>query len=122
KLGGWMKTMMPLRGTQVVVYHKDWSYMLDLFGLEEAGDAEPKPGIPPSPKHVTKLIEMMREKQIRIFLAANYFDQQQVKMIAERTGAEAMIVPLFVGGAEGLDDYFKLVDYWVNKLAAVAEK
>ncbi|MBN2269198.1 MAG: zinc ABC transporter substrate-binding protein, partial [Sedimentisphaerales bacterium] len=47
RLGGWMKTMMPLRGMPVVVYHKDWSYLLDLFGLEEAGDAEPKPGIPP---------------------------------------------------------------------------
>lgn len=122
RLGGWMKKMMPLRGTQVVVYHKDWSYLLDLFGLEEAGDAEPKPGIPPSPKHVTKLIEMMRKKQIRIFLAANYFDQQQVKMIAERTGAEAVIFPLFVGGAEGIDDYFKLVDCWVNKLTTAAAK
>jgi ABC-type Zn uptake system ZnuABC Zn-binding protein ZnuA len=122
RLGGWMKTMLPLRGTPVVVYHKDWSYLLDLFGLEEAGDVEPKPGIPPSPKHVTTLIEMMRDRHIRIFIAANYFDQQQVRMIADRTGAEAVITPLFVGGAEGTDDYFKLVDHWVNKLITAGEK
>jgi zinc/manganese transport system substrate-binding protein len=122
KLGGWMKIMLPLRGTPVVVYHKDWSYLLDLFGLEEAGDAEPKPGIPPSPKHVTKLIEMMRERHIRIFIAANYFDQQQVRMIADRTGAKAVIIPLFVGGAEDTDDYFRLVDYWVDKLVTAGEE
>jgi ABC-type Zn uptake system ZnuABC Zn-binding protein ZnuA len=122
RLGGWMKKMLPLRGTAVVVYHKDWSYLLDLFGLEEAGDVEPKPGIPPSPKHVTKLIEMMQDRHIRIFIAANYFDQQQVKMIAERTGAEAVVSALFVGGAEGTDDYFKLVDHWVSNLVAAGEK
>jgi ABC-type Zn uptake system ZnuABC Zn-binding protein ZnuA len=122
KLGGWMKTMLPLRGTPVVVYHRDWSYLLDLFGLEEAGDVEPKPGIPPSPKHVTKLIAMMRDRHIRIFIAANYFDQQQVKMIADRTGAEAVITPLFVGGAEGTEDYFKLVDHWVNQLVTAGRK
>lgn len=122
KLGGWMKKMLPLRGIPVVVYHKHWSYLLDLFGLEEAGDVEPKPGIPPSAKHVTKLIEMMRERQIRIFIAANYFDQQQVKMIADRTGAEAVMTPLSVGGAEGTEDYFKLVDFWVDGLLRAAGK
>lgn len=121
KLGGWMKQMMPLRGAGVVVYHKDWSYLFDLFGIEEAGDLEPKPGIPPSPKHVTSLIESMREKNIRLILAANYFDRQKLDMIAERTGATAIISPLFVGGAEGTEDYFKLADYWINLLSAAAK-
>lgn len=89
---------------------------------EDEGDVEPKPGIPPSPKHVAKLIEMMRDRPIRIFIAANYFDQQQVRMIADRTGAEAIITPLFVGGAEGTEDYFKLVDHWVSGLVAAGQK
>jgi len=116
KLGGWMKKMMPLRGTPVVVYHKAWSYFLRLFGLEEVGDVEPKPGIPPSLKHVAELIDMMRERNIRIIIAANYFDEQKTRSIAERTGAKAVIIPLFVGGAPGVDNYFQLVDYWTNEL------
>jgi len=121
RLDGWMKKMMPLRGMGIVVYHKDWSYMFDLFGIEEAGDVEPKPGIPPSPKHVTSLIESMKEKNIRLILAANYFDAQKLNSIAERTGAKAVVSPLFVGGAEGIGDYFQLVDHWVNMLTAAAE-
>ncbi len=116
RLGGWMKKMMPLRGTQVVVYHKDWSYFLRLFGLEEVGDVEPKPGIPPSLKHVAELTDMMRQRNIRIIIAANYFDEQKTKSIAERTGAKAVILPLFVGGAPGIDNYFQLVDYWTDQL------
>ncbi len=122
KLGGWMKTMMPLRGMPVVVYHKDWSYLLKLFGMEEAGDVELKPGIPPSLKHVTELIDLMRQRNIRIILAANYFDEQKTNSIADKTGAKAVIVPLFVGGARGLDDYFQLVDHWTDALTQAVEE
>ncbi|MBN1505823.1 MAG: zinc ABC transporter substrate-binding protein [Sedimentisphaerales bacterium] len=121
KLGGWMKKMMPLRGTPVVVYHKDWSYLLKLFGLEEAGDVEPKPGIPPSLKHVTELIDLMRQRNIRIILAANYFDEQKTRSIADKTGAKAVILPLFVGGTPGVNDYFQLVDLWTDALLKATE-
>jgi len=83
---------------------------------------EPKPGIPPSAKYVSDLISLMKERSIRIILAANYFDEQQVRTVASRTGAEAAIVPLYVGGADGTEDYFKLVDYWVDCLLKAAEK
>jgi len=121
-MGGWMKKMMPLRGKPVVTYHKNWVYFARLFGLEEAGTIEPKPGIPPSPRHVTELISLMRERKIRIVLAANYFDEQKVRSVADSVGAEAVIVPLYVGGAYGVDDYFKLVDCWTDALLKAADK
>ena len=121
-LDGWMGKMLPLRGTPIVTYHKNWIYFVKLFGLEEAGTVEPKPGIPPSAKHVSDLINLMKERNIRIILAANYFDEQQVRTVASRTGAEAVIVPIYVGGANGTEDYFKLVDFWVDSLLKAAEK
>jgi len=121
-LDGWMGKMLPLRGTPIVTYHKNWIYFVKLFGLEEAGTVEPKPGIPPSPKHVTSLINLMKERNIGIILAANYFDEQKIRTVAARTNAEAVIVPIYTGGAEGTEDYFKLVDYWVDGLLKAAEK
>jgi len=115
-LGGWMKQMMPLRGKPIVTYHKNWVYFVRLFGLEEAGTVEPKPGIPPSAKHVTELVQLMNDRDIRIILAANYFDEKQIRSVAARTNAVPVIVPLHVGGAPGADDYFKLFDLWVNGL------
>ena len=121
KLGGWMKKMLPLRGTPIVIYHKNWSYFLKLFGLKEAATIESKPGIPPSAKHVTYLVKMMQDDNIRIILAANYFNEHKVRTVANKTGAEAVIVPLFVGGVPGTEDYFQLVDYWVNSLLKAAK-
>ncbi len=121
-LGGWVKKMAPLRGTPIVTYHKNWIYFVKLFGLEEAGTIEPKPGIPPSPKHVTNLINLMQERKIGIILAANYFDEQKIKTVASRTNAEAVIVPIYVGGKADIVDYFELVDYWVNELLKAAQR
>lgn len=122
KLGGWMGKMLPLRGTPIVVYHKNWSYFLKLFGLEEAATIESKPGIPPSARSVTSLVQMMHDDNIRIILAANYFDEHKVRTVADRTGAEAVIVPLFVGGVPGTETYVQLVDYWINGLLKAAQK
>ncbi|MBN1522750.1 MAG: zinc ABC transporter substrate-binding protein, partial [Candidatus Aureabacteria bacterium] len=83
-LGGWMGRMLPLRGKRIVTYHKNWIYFLKLFGIEEAGTVEPKPGIPPSPRHVTDLVSLMQAQDIRIVLAANYFDEQKIRTVAGR--------------------------------------
>jgi len=121
-LGGWMKQMMPLRGMRIVTYHKNWVYFQQIFGIEEAGTVEPKPGIPPSAKHVNELVDKMRTSNIKLLLAANYFDEQKIRTVAERVDAEPVIVPLYVGGVENVDDYFQLVDFWVDRLINAAKK
>jgi zinc/manganese transport system substrate-binding protein len=122
KLGGWMKQLLPLRGKQIVVYHKNWSYVVDLFGIQVPATIEPKPGIPPSAKDIVTLTERMKEADIRIVFAANYFDQKRVRSVGESVGAEVVIVPLFVNGSSEAKDYFSLVDIWVNGLLSAAKK
>jgi len=122
RLGGWMQQMLPLRGKPIVTYHKNWVYLVTLFDLEEAGTVEPKPGIPPSPRHVLELTAMMRERDIELILAANYFDEQKIRTVASRVDAEPVIVPLYVGGSEGVETYSDLVDLWVRELLEAARK
>jgi len=119
-LSGWTGKMLPLRGVPIVTYHKNWVYFTRLFGLEQVGTIEPKPGIPPSAKHVTELVNTMRQRNVRMILAANYFDEQKVRAVANRVDAAAVIVPIYVGGVPGTDSYFKLVDYWINELLKAA--
>jgi zinc/manganese transport system substrate-binding protein len=121
-LGGWTRKMLPLYGAEIVTYHKNWVYFFKLFGLEEAGTVEPKPGIPPSARHVAELVKLMRERKIRILLAANYFPQHEVRDIAEKVNAEPVVVPLYVGGAAGIKDYFDLIDHYVNSLVLAGER
>ncbi|MBZ0114001.1 MAG: metal ABC transporter substrate-binding protein [Thermoanaerobaculia bacterium] len=120
RLGGWLGRARSLRGQKIVTYHKNWVYLVDLLGLDVVGYVEPKPGIPPSARHVKELIETMQENKVPLVLSADYFDPRKPAQIADRTGARVVIAPLQTGGA--IKDYFALVDAWVGGLAdAVSE-
>jgi len=115
-LGGWLGKGMAFRGQGVVTYHQNWSYFTRLFGLKVAGDVEPKPGIPPSAKHVHDLIETMKAQNVKVVMAPSYYPPSQSQAIAERTGAKAVIVPLGPSSTSA-DAYFNLIDGWVSQLA-----
>ena len=115
-LGGWLKAGLEFRDQKIVSYHRNWVYLESLFGFEVIGYVEPKPGIPPSPKHVEELVLDMRENNVRMLLAANYFDEEKVKNICAKVGANPVIVPMYVDGAADTENVFKLVDYWVQNL------
>jgi ABC-type Zn uptake system ZnuABC Zn-binding protein ZnuA len=119
RLGGWAKQAAPFRGREMVCYHKEWVYFSARFGIPCVEFLEPKPGIPPSPRHVQRVVELMQVRHIPVVFSPNYFDQRQVRQIAQRTGATPVIVPGQVEGAPGVATYFDLVDTWVHELAAV---
>jgi ABC-type Zn uptake system ZnuABC Zn-binding protein ZnuA len=116
RLGGWMATAAAFRGREMICYHKNWVYFEERFGVRCAEYVEPKPGIPPTPGHVAKLIDLMHNRGLRVLFAASYFDRRKVESVAARGNGEAVIVPLNPGAA-GVQDYFGLVDLWVQSLA-----
>jgi zinc/manganese transport system substrate-binding protein len=118
QLGGWLKKGEVFRGKDMVCYHKEWDYFSRRFNIPCVDFIEPKPGIPPSPGHVAKLIAEIRDRHIPVIFAANFYDPQQAKVIAQRTGSTAVIVPANAAGAPGTDTYIGLVSLWVDQLAA----
>jgi ABC-type Zn uptake system ZnuABC Zn-binding protein ZnuA len=117
-LGGWLKQALPLRGQKIVTFHKNWGYFTQILGVEIVGYMEPKPGIPPSPGHILKLIEKMKRDRIRLLVAASYFDLGKVKMTAQKAGATPVIMALAVGGEPGMNTFFDQFEIWIRKLLA----
>ena len=117
RLGGWLKQGMVFRGKEMACYHKEWDYFSREFGIPCVDYIEPKPGIPPAPKHVRELIVLMQQRHVRVLLSPGYFDHNQIRQVAERTGAKAVIVPSNVGGAAGVNTFFDLIGTIVSGLA-----
>lgn len=117
ELGGWLAIAEAFRGSDIICYHKNWAYLEDRFGVRCAEFVESKPGIPPTPRHVASLIERMTDEGISVLLAASYYDRRKVESVARRGEATSVIVPMNPGANPGADDYFSLVDAWVNGLA-----
>ena len=121
-LGGWLKEGMIFRGQKLVGYHKNWIYFQRLFGVEFIDYVEPKPGIPPSPKHVEELVQEMRKNGVKVLFSANYFSRKRIDDICEKVGAVPVMVPMGTGSTKETDNVFKMVDYWVNSLKSAFEQ
>jgi zinc/manganese transport system substrate-binding protein len=118
QLGGWLKQGEVFRGRELACYHKEWAYFSRRFKINCITFIEAKPGIPPTPRHVQEVIQLMRQRKVPVLFASNYFDRKQIERVAERTGARAVIVPENTDGAPGVDTYFDLVNTWVGSLTA----
>jgi zinc/manganese transport system substrate-binding protein len=121
KLGGWLAQLRKARGAKAVDDHPIWTYLAHRFGFAIVGHMEPKPGIPPTTKHLGALVELMRRDGVRAILAAAYYDPRHARFLAEQTGASVANLANQVGARPGTDDYVAMIDYDVRELARVLD-
>ena len=115
----WEREAAPLRGVPIVVYHRDFSYLVRWLGLREAGSLEPKPGLPPSPAHLAELVEAMKRQPAKMVVYSPYNSPRAAEFLSERTGIPALKLPFTVGGSEKAKDLFTLFDDTIAQLLTV---
>ena len=117
KMKEWSAALAPFAGRQVVTYHPTWRYFARRFGLESNTFLEPKPGIPPSPPHLAKVIEQMRTENIRVLLVEPYQPRKTADAVASHNHALVVDVCQFPGALPGTTTYLELIDVVVRRLA-----
>ena len=115
-LGGWLGQMRAHRGAKVVVDHNQWAYFAQRFGLNVVGFMEPKPGLPPTTRHLRTLIQTMRDQEVKLILLGAYFDPRHARFLAKQTGAKVLNMAHQVGARPEADDYFRMIDYNIRQL------
>ena len=113
----WTRTMEPLKGAKVIVYHPQWIYLLTRFGLSQAGTLEDRPGIPATPSHLTKIIRQMKDERIKVIIVEPWNDLKLATRVADEAGAKAVVLSAMVGGVKGTDSYIEAIDHNVTVLA-----
>jgi ABC-type Zn uptake system ZnuABC Zn-binding protein ZnuA len=117
KLQGWGAVMQPYQGQHVAAYHDSWPYFGHRFGIEIDVFLEPKPGIPPSPSHLTDVIQKMKEYHIKAIIVEPYHDRRIAEKVARSTDAKVVDFAQFPGGIPNTDSYVALIDQLVKRLA-----
>jgi len=117
EMAKWTKTMEPVKGAKVVVFHPVYIYFLTRFGLAQAAALEDRPGIPPSPQHLVNVIREMKEQKIKAILVEPWNDVKLANRVAEEAGAKAFVMASAVGAVKGADNYIAAIDYNVTTLA-----
>lgn len=115
---GWQADLAALRDKPVVAWHTSWRYFAGYTGLRIVGFMEPKPGVPPSPSHLTQLVATMKQTGARAILMEPFYDRKTADKIARETGARVLVVPPSVGGTKELTDYIALMRNAITTVAA----
>jgi zinc/manganese transport system substrate-binding protein len=113
----WSAALAPFKGAKLVVDHNLWPYFLTRFGLVQAGTIEERPGIPPTPGHITRLIASMKEEKVRVILSVPWGDQKLAERVAQEAGAKTVVVANAVGALKGTGNYLETIDYNVRTVA-----
>jgi zinc/manganese transport system substrate-binding protein len=118
KLQEWGAAMLPFKGQSVVAYHDSWVYFAHRFSLNIDIFLEPKPGIPPSPSHLTEVIEKMKAQKIKAIIVEPFHDRKIAEKVASSTGAKVADFAQYPEALPDTDSYVKLIDTLVSRLAA----
>jgi zinc/manganese transport system substrate-binding protein len=117
-LARWQAALAPLRAARFVVYHNDLGYFFNRFGLTQIGTIEDRPGIPPSPAHLARLVREMKDAGTRVIIVVEpWSDQKLAARLAEEAGAKIAVVNARLGATSGPDAYINSVDANVTALA-----
>lgn len=117
KMKEWTAALAPFAGRQIVTYHPTWRYFGRRFGLEANTFLEPKPGIPPSPPHLAKVMEKMQAENIRVLLVEPYQPRKTADAVAAHNHAMVVDVCQFPGALPGTATYLELIDTVVKRVA-----
>lgn len=111
---GWEHTLAPLRGKDVLTYHRSFPYLASWLGFTVPVAIEPKPGIPPSPSHVAQVLQVVQARTIRLILQESYYPASTAELIGSKTGAKLVRLS---GGADVGQTYQAHLDAMVKQIA-----
>lgn len=119
KMVEWQTKMAPYKGSKIIAYHNEWCYFEKRFGLEIVDFMEPKPGIPPSPSQLVKVIKEVATYKIKVIISSPYFTTSSSDVVAKQTGVKELTLATSVNAFDSVKDYFSLFDYNINQLISL---
>jgi ABC-type Zn uptake system ZnuABC Zn-binding protein ZnuA len=116
-LGG-LAALKPHTGKKVVTYHRSWSYFAHRFSLVVAAELERKPGIPPSPGHVAKVVRRVKGEGIQVLLMKPFYSREAPDFVAAQMEIRVVECANPVGGQPEATDYLAMLDNIVSRVNA----
>lgn len=116
KMKTWERRIKKSGVKEVVTYHSSFEYFLDRFKLNLVGLVEEKPGIPPSAKHILRLIKKMKENQSSCILMASFYRNEKLKKIKKALRVHIEAVPTEVEAVESAKSYELVIERVVEAI------
>jgi len=86
------RTAADLPSKSILTYHRSWSYMAHAFGLDVVDTVEPIPGIPPTGRHLQSLVNVIRQRKVRLLIQEPYFADDAGKFLNREAGIRVAVI------------------------------
>ncbi len=118
KMKEWQTKMAPFKGSKIIAYHNEWVYFETRFSLQIVDFMEPKPGIPPTPSQLVKVIKEVKANNVKVIISSPYFTTSSSDVVAKQTGVKELTLATSVGAFDPIKNYFDLFDYNIEKITS----
>jgi len=112
----------PFRGAAVLGFHDDLAYLAERFGLVVAGTLEPKPGVPPTARHIAEQRKRAKAVRARAVLHSGFHPRAPVDAICEGTGMVAVLLAHQPGATSDAPDLLAMYRRNLEALLAALER
>lgn len=112
----WRQQAKALKGSRIVVHHRDWVYLFDWLGIEIAAALEPRPGLPATAGHLLSLKQTLTAKPAKMIVHTAYQNPRAAQRLSQIISAPVVELPYTVGGTEQVKDLFDLFTVTIEKL------
>jgi zinc/manganese transport system substrate-binding protein len=112
----WDKRAEPLKGKHVIQYHRLFNYFTGRTGMSVIGELEPKPGIPPTSRHLEELIEANPKGSVQFVITDAYHERKSPEGVAEKLGVPWVVLPHDVQAVPEAKDIYSLYDTLLDRV------
>jgi zinc/manganese transport system substrate-binding protein len=106
----WDKKAAPLKGKAIIQYHRLFNYFAVRTGMKIVGELEPKPGIPPTSRHLEELIGANTARAVYMVVTDPYHERKSPEGLAKKLSVPWAVLPQDVAAVPAAKDMFGLYD------------
>jgi zinc/manganese transport system substrate-binding protein len=110
KSAEWDQKAAPLRAKSLIQYHRLYNYFAARTGMKIVGEIEPKPGIPPTSRHIEELIRSNPPGSVYKIITDAYHEQKTAQGLSQKMAVPWVVLPQDVGAVPAAQDVFSLFD------------
>lgn len=117
KIAAWKKLCAHCRGKEVIAYHDDVAYFVRFIGVRAERFIEPKPGIPPTAKHLKSLEEHAAAQEVSAIIMPTYYPRAQAEQLGQKLGVKVVTICQGAGELPGTEDVFGFFDRNIRQIS-----
>jgi zinc/manganese transport system substrate-binding protein len=110
KSAEWDKRSASLHGKSIIQYHRLFDYFALRTGMKIVGELEPKPGIPPTSRHIEDLIQANAPGSLYLVVTDPYHERKSAEGLAQKMSIPWAVLPQDVAAVPAAKDLVSLFD------------